>query len=538
VLFPWEADMTTEEAAYARRWWVLLVLCLSLVIITLDNTILNVALPTLQRELHASNSQLQWMVDSYTLVFAGLLLSAGSLGDRFGRKGALQLGLAVFALGSLASALATTPEMLIVTRAFMGIGGAFIMPGTLSILTNTFPDEERGRAIGVWAGVSALGIALGPLLGGFLIDHFSWHAIFTVNIPIAAIAIIAGIFIVPKSKDPSAPRLDPIGAGLSIIGLFSLVYSLIEAPTEGWGDAKILAGFGIAAVVLAAFAWWELHTDEPMLDVNFFKNPRFTAASSSIALVFFAMFGFTFLLTQYFQFVLGYSPQAAGVRLLPLAMTLMIVAPLSARIVEKIGTKVVVATGLGLVSVSLALCAGLQVDSSYGQVLWRMVLLGLGMGCVMAPATESVMGSLPLAKAGVGSAVNDTTRQVGGALGVAIVGSVLSSIYGSKIVDALAGHNVPAEAVAGAKGSLGAALQLATQAHQPALAELAKSSFVDGMHVAAFVAAGASAIGVVVSVLFLPARARARDIELQHAEYEAELEQAAHHTEELEPGYS
>ena len=320
--------MTTEEAAYARRWWVLLVLCLSLVIITLDNTILNVALPTLQRELHASNSQLQWMVDSYTLVFAGLLLSAGSLGDRFGRKGALQLGLAVFALGSLASALATTPEMLIITRAFMGIGGAFIMPGTLSILTNTFPDEERGRAIGVWAGVSALGIALGPLLGGFLIEHFSWHAIFTVNIPIAVIAIVAGIFIVPKSKDPSAPRLDPIGAGLSIIGLFSLVYSLIEAPTEGWGDIKILAGFGIAAVVLTAFAWWELHTDEPMLDVNFFKNPRFTAASSSIALVFFAMFGFTFLLTQYFQFVLGYSAQAAGVRLLPLALTLMIVAPL------------------------------------------------------------------------------------------------------------------------------------------------------------------------------------------------------------------
>jgi EmrB/QacA subfamily drug resistance transporter len=530
--------MTTEEAAYARRWWVLLVLCLSLVIITLDNTILNVALPTLQRELHASNSQLQWMVDSYTLVFAGLLLSAGSLGDRFGRKGALQLGLAVFALGSLASALATTPEMLIITRAFMGIGGAFIMPGTLSILTNTFPDEERGRAIGVWAGVSALGIALGPLLGGFLIEHFSWHAIFTVNIPIAVIAIVAGIFIVPKSKDPSAPRLDPIGAGLSIIGLFSLVYSLIEAPTEGWGDIKILAGFGIAAVVLTAFAWWELHTDEPMLDVNFFKNPRFTAASSSIALVFFAMFGFTFLLTQYFQFVLGYSAQAAGVRLLPLALTLMIVAPLSARVVEKVGTKVVVATGLGLVSVSLALCAGLQVGSSYGQVLWRMMLLGLGMGCVMAPATESVMGSLPLAKAGVGSAVNDTTRQVGGALGVAIVGSVLSSIYGSKIVDALAGHGVPAEAVAGAKGSLGGALQLAQQAHQPALAELAKSSFVDGMHVAAFVAAGAAAIGVVVSVLFLPARARARDLELQHAEYEAELEQASRHADELEPGYS
>ena len=230
--------MTIEERAYARRWWILLVLCLSLVVITLDNTILNVALPTLVRDLDATNSQLQWMVDSYTLVFAGLLLTAGSLGDRFGRKGALQIGLAVFALGSLLSALATVPTQLIATRALMGIGGAFIMPATLSILTNVFPAEERGTAIGIWAGVSGLGIALGPLLGGYLIDHFSWHAIFTVNLPIAAVAIIAGGFLVPTSKDPSAPKLDPIGALLSIVGLVALVYALIEAPQEGWGEPE------------------------------------------------------------------------------------------------------------------------------------------------------------------------------------------------------------------------------------------------------------------------------------------------------------
>jgi EmrB/QacA subfamily drug resistance transporter len=528
--------MTSMERAYARRWWVLLVLCLSLVVITLDNTILNVALPTLVRDLRATNSQLQWIVDSYTLVFAGLLLSAGALGDRFGRKGALQIGLAVFGLGSLLSALVTTPEMLIATRALMGVGGAFIMPGTLSILTNVFPADERPRAIGIWAGVSALGIAIGPLLGGFLIEHYSWHAIFTVNIPIVIVAIGAGIVLLPKSKDPSAPKLDPIGAVLSIVGLSSLVYALIEAPSEGWGDTKILLGFLVAAVVLAAFAWWETHIESPMLDVTFFKNPRFTAASSAITLVFFAMFGFSFLLTQYFQFVLGYSALTTGIRMLPLALTMMVVAPSSSRLVERLGSKVVVASGLVMVSASLALCTQLEVSSSYGQVVWRMMLLALGMGLTMAPATDSVMGSLPLAKAGVGSAVNDTTRQVGGALGVAIVGSVLSSVYGAQIVDELAGKGVPSNAVAIAKGSLGGALAIAKQAGAAGdqLATVARSSFVDGMHGASLVAAAAAALGAIVVVLFLPAHARREDVDEQAHEYEEELELAEIEGERIE----
>ena len=526
----------TQELVYRRRWWILAVLCLSLVVITLDNTILNVALPTLVRDLDASNSQLQWMVDSYTLVFAGLLLTAGSLGDRFGRKGALQIGLTVFAVGSALSALAQDPNQLIATRALMGVGGAFIMPATLSILTNVFPAEERGRAIGVWAGVSGLGVALGPLLGGFLVQHFGWHEIFTVNLPIVAVALIAGAFLLPTSKDPAAPKLDLPGAALSIAGLGTLVYGLIEAPSSGWTDPTILAAFGAGLVLMVLFAIRELHTDHPMLDVTFFKNPRFTAASSAITLVFFAMFGYSFLLTQYFQFVLGYSAAETGVRMLPLALTMMVTAPLSSRIVERVGTKLVVFTGLGLVAASLALQLGLTADSGYGAVVWRMVLLALGMGLTMAPATESIMGSLPLAKAGVGSAMNDTTRQVGGALGVAIIGSVLSSVYGSRITDAFGGK-LPAPALEAARSGVGGALEVARQAGAAGarVADVARSAFVDAMHGGAIVAAIAAAVGAVVVLLFLPAHARAADEELQEHEYELETEEALAAGERLDP---
>ncbi len=524
----------SEELVYRRRWWILGVLCLSLMVITLDNTILNVALPTLVREMNASNSQLQWIVDSYTLVFAGLLLTAGSLGDRFGRKGALQIGLSIFAIGSALSALATDPNHLIATRALMGVGGAFIMPATLSILTNVFPAEERGRAIGVWAGVSGLGIALGPLLGGYLVEHFSWHEVFTVNLPIAAVALIAGAFLLPRSKDPSAPKLDLLGAGLSIAGLTALVYGLIEAPSRGWGDGLILASFAAALVLLGIFTIHELHTAEPMLDVSFFKNPRFTAASLSITLVFFAMFGYSFLQTQYFQFVLGYSPAETGVRLLPLAMTLMVVAPLSSRIVERTGTKVVVAAGLTLVSLSLLLQVNLTATSSYISVAWRMMLLAVGMGLTMAPATESIMGSLPLAKAGVGSAMNDTTRQVGGALGVAIIGSVLSSVYGSTITDAFSGK-MPAKALDIAQSSVGGALEIANRAGAAgdAVARVAKNAFVNAMHGGALVAAAAAVLGVIVAAVFLPAHARQADEELQAAEFHAEMAEAAAHGDDL-----
>jgi EmrB/QacA subfamily drug resistance transporter len=524
----------SEELVYRRRWWILGVLCLSLMVITLDNTILNVALPTLVKELDASNSQLQWIVDSYTLVFAGLLLTAGSLGDRFGRKGALQIGLTVFAVGSALSALASDPNHLIATRALMGIGGAFIMPATLSILTNVFPSEERAKAIGIWAGVSGLGIALGPLLGGYLVEHFGWHEIFTVNIPIVIVALIAGAVLLPKTKDPSAPKLDPLGAILSIAGLTTLVYGLIEAPTRGWTDGLILGCFASAIVLLGLFSVHEMHTDEPMLDVSFFKNPRFTAASLSITLVFFAMFGYSFLQTQYFQFVLGYSAAETGVRMLPLAITLMIVAPTSSRIVEKLGTKVVVTSGLSFVVLALILQVQLTADSSYFQVMWRMMVLALGMGLTMAPATESIMGSLPLAKAGVGSAMNDTTRQVGGALGVAIIGSALSSVYGSKITDAF-GAKMPPEALEAARSGIGGALAVAEKAGPAGsqIAEVARNAFVDAMHGGALVAAGAAALGVITAALFLPAHARPADEVAQEREFEAEMADAVAHGDSI-----
>lgn len=520
--------MTAEEHAYQRRWLILAVLCFSLLVIVLDNSILNVAIPTIVTELGATNSQLQWIIDAYTLVFAGLLLTAGSLGDRYGRRGALQIGFLVFGLGSVASALATSADQLIATRAFMGIGGALIMPATLSIITNVFPDEERGRAIGVWAGVAGLGGALGPLTGGFLVEHFYWGSVFLVNIPIVLVGLVAGFVLIPTSKDPTAPKLDPLGAVLSIAGLVALLYGLIEAPAEGWTAPTILTAFAVGVVLLGAFAAWELHTDHPMLDLRFFRNPRFSAASGSITLVFFAMFGSMFLLTQYLQFVLAYSPLETGVRMLPFAATMMVAAPTSARITEKVGTKAIVATGLGLVTAGLLSMTGLQVDTSYAGVVLRLMLIALGMAFVMAPATESVMGSLPLAKAGVGSAVNDTTRQVGGALGVAVIGSVLSSTYGARIAEFFAGTPAPPPAVDAAKGSLGGAIGVAqnlraaggpSAAFADRLLATANQAFVDALHTGALVAAVATFAGVIVALAFLPARARARDVARQHDEY-------------------
>ncbi len=522
------------DKVHERRWWILGVLCLSLLIIVVDNSILNVALPTLARPesqggLDATTSQLQWMVDAYTLVFAGLLLTAGSLGDRFGRRGALQVGLAVFGLGSLLSAMSNSPSQLIASRSLMGIGGAFIMPGTLSLITNVFQGKERGRAIAIWAGVAGLAVAIGPVTGGFLLEHFYWGSIFLVNLPIVAVALGAGVLIMPTSKDPTAPRLDLVGAALSIAGLVSLVYAFIEAPTKGWSDSTILGALGVAAVLLVTFFVWERNSSHPMLDLNFFKNARFTSASASISILFFAMFGVIFLLTQYFQFVLGYSPLEAGVRLLPLALTMMVVAPLSARIVERVGTKAVVSTGLLLSGLGVLSFVGLEVSTGYGNIFWRLILMAVGMGLTMAPATESIMGSLPLAKAGVGSAVNDTTRQVGGALGVAIIGSVLASTYGSKVGDAVSGQQLPAGAASDAKNSLGFALQTASQIGGPAgnaLANTARTAFVDGMHQGYLVGAAVLILGAIAALIWLPARAR-RPVEELEAEYEAEHPAAA-----------
>ena len=494
------------ETIYRRRWATLGVLSLSLVIIGLDNTILNVALPTLVRELGATASQLQWMVDAYILVFAGLLLTMGALGDRFGRKLALSIGLILFGLSSIAAAFADSANTLIAARAVMGIGGALIMPATLSIITNVFSGPERGRAIAAWAAVAGLGIVLGPVLGGFLLENFWWGSIFLINVFVVVVAIALGFFLVPESKDPAATPLDPVGAVLSIVGLVALVYAIIEAPSRGWTDPLILAMFGLAAVLIAVFLWWETRTEHPMLQLSFFENPRFSAASVAITMVFFAMFGTVFLNTQYLQFVLGFSPLEAGFRVMPVA-TMIIAAPLSARFAERFGTKRVVTTGLTIVAVAMSILATITVDTGYGRVAIALAILGIGMGTAMAPATESIMGSLPLAKAGVGSAMNDTTRQIGGALGVAILGSILASSYGNAMAPVVA--NLPAEAAQIAGDSIGGAVAVASQIGEAGaqLVDAASAAFIGGMEIAVWVAAGVVLLGAVITYLFLPARA-------------------------------
>lgn len=503
-------DEPIDPAVHERRWIILGVLCLSLLIIVMDNTILNVAIPTLMSELGASNSEIQWIIDSYVLVFAGLLLTTGSLSDRFGRKGALQVGIVLFGIGSIAAAMSDTAIQLILTRAFMGIGGALIMPATLSILTNVFRDPtERGRAIAIWAGFSGLGVAIGPMTGGFLLEHFSWHSVFWINIPIGVAALVLGAMFVPTSRAARARRLDPLGAVLSIIGLASLLFGIIEGPAKGWTHGTVVAGFVLGAVTLASFVAWELRTEHPMLDMTVFRNPRFTAASLTITLVFFALFGSLFLMTQYWQLVHGYSPLEAGVRLLPHAATMMIVAPLSARAVERAGTKRVVVGGLGLITLGLLLLSTIEPDTPYVVVISFFVVMASGMGMTMAPATESVMGALPRSQAGVGSAINDTTRQVGGALGVAIIGSIVSSIYAGRIGTAAAGLGLDGRATATAEQSLGNAQRVAAELGRPTtLLDDANQAFVDaltiGLRFSAVIIVGAA----VVAWRYLPARER------------------------------
>jgi EmrB/QacA subfamily drug resistance transporter len=505
------AAMDAATVTYRRRWWTLGVLCFSLLVIGVDNTILNVALPTLVKDLGATSSQLQWMVDAYTLVFAGLLLTAGSLGDRFGRKKALSLGLFIFGIGSVLSAFSGSANLLIATRSIMGIGGALIMPATLSILTNTFTDaKERATAIGIWAGVSGMGIAIGPIAGGWLLQHFWWGSVFLVNVPIVAVALIGGWFLITDSRDPSKPRLDPVGAGLSIVGLTVLLWGLIEAPANGWLSTTTLGAYALAAVVLFGFVLWERRIDHPMLDVRVFENPRFSAASAAITLVFFSLFGAFFLVTQYLQDVRGYNALQAGLRIAPIAAILFVAAPASSTLVRWFGSKVVVAGGMVIAAVGLLLFAALKVSSGYGSVLLALLFLGLGIALTMAPATESIMGSLPRAKAGVGSAVNDTTRQVGGALGVAVLGSVLSSGYASRISGALSQGGISAAAAGLARNSVGGAQavaqQIGGQAGQSLMAA-ARSGFVGAMRPSMVIAAGVTVAGALIVLAFLPSRA-------------------------------
>ena len=506
------ATATPTAPPDPRRWWTLGVLCLSLIVISLDNTILNVALPTLERDLGASSSQLQWIVDAYMLVFAGLLLTAGALGDRFGRRRALTFGLFVFGAGSALSATATTPGMLIAARAVMGVGGAFIMPSTLSIITNVFPAGERAKAIGIWAAFAGLGIAIGPVSGGWLVEHADWSWIFLVNLPFVAAALPLVRALVPESRDPATPPLDLPGFALSTAGLVALVWAIIEAPDRGWTAPVTLAAFAVAIVTLGAFARWQLRSPHPMLDVRLFRNPRFSASSLAISLAFFALFGMMFFITQYLQAILGYGAFEAGLRTLPVAGGLVVAGPASAKLAERLGAKVVVAAGLLIVGTGISLLYFADADTGYGLVAASLAVLGIGMGMAMAPATDAIMGSLPLEKASVGSAVNDATRITGGALGVAILGSVLSSGYRGGMEDAVAG--LPAPAADAARESLAGGLTVASHAGgEPGrqLMVAAQDAFLSGMHTAAIVAGAIALAGALVALVWLPAREKSTE---------------------------
>jgi len=505
------ATPTDGDRVHGRRWAILAVLCLSVFLALIDNTIVNVALPSISRQLHAATSDLQWIVDAYSLVFASLLLVGGSLGDRYGRKGALQVGLAAFAGFSAFAGLSGSTHVLIAARCLMGLAAALIFPATLAILTNTFTDaRERAAAVGVWTGITGLGVALGPIAGGLLLEHFSWSSVFFATIPIAVLALALGAWLVPTSRDPAAPRLDLVGFAASIAGVGAVVYTTIEAPARGWLAPVTLAGYGAGVALLAVFAVWERRVGEPMLDITLFRDIRFSAASFSIAAAFFGLFGFIFLITQYFQIVHGYSPLSAGLRTLPFAIGVGAAAPAAPMLASRLGTKIVVPAGLILMAAGFFIASTLGSGSAYfGPVIGSMVLMAVGLGLVTAPSTGAILAVLPLGKAGVGSAVNDVTRELGGTFGVAVVGAVFSSVYGPRLAQLLHGVSLPASALAAARQSPAAALQVAGQAPASAHAviiDAANRAFVAGLSRGSLVCAGVVALGAVFAFVVLPRR--------------------------------
>jgi EmrB/QacA subfamily drug resistance transporter len=522
----------------ANRWRILGVLCTSLMIVIIGNTALNVAIPRLAVDLTAGTTDLQWMVDAYALVFAGMLFTAGTLGDRFGRKGALQAGLVVFLIGTVMAATGDSSESVIIARAVMGFGAAFVMPSTLSILTNVFPAAERPKAIAVWAGIAGGGAAIGPVASGFLLEHFYWGAVFLVNVPIILGALAIGHFVVPTSRDPEQPPLDIPGALLSIAGLVALVYGIIEGPHNGWTSSTTLGIFAIAAVTLALFAWRELTAKHPMLDLRLFKDRRFSVASGGMTLIFFAMFGTFFLVAQYFQLVLGYTPLESGLFQLPMAFVMMALSPLVPKLVDRFGVHRLVPAGLITVAVGLFTFSFMGVDT----VIWWMYVpvlcLAAGMALTMTPLTTLIMSAVPLRQAGVGSAMNDTTRELGGALGVAVLGSLVTSTYTGAIADSVSG--LPESAQAAAESGLTGALAVASQLGPSgvAVADAAKQAFVDGMSFAALVGAAVVTVASLLTWRLLP---RSTPAPTGAADDQVELDdddRVDDQTDELEPALS
>ena len=499
------ADHGIDPAIYARRWKTLAALCLSLLIIIMGNTTLNVALPVLSQKLSATNSQLQWMVDAYSLVFAGLLFTAGNIGDRYGRKGILQAGLALFGVATAYAAfIADSARELIGARVVMGIAGAMVMPATLSIITNVFPKQERAKAVATWAGISGSGAAIGPLLSGFVLQHYSWNAVFAINVPFIVVALGLGAFLVPRTKSDHHSMLDIPGAFLSAIGLSTVVYAIIEGPSHGWLSAETLIVGAVGLVVMAAFVAWERRAADPMLDVSLFRIPAFGISSLALTLVFFALMGIFFSMSQLLQLVYGYSPLGAAVRLVPISIAMMIAAPQSARLAARFGKRRVVAIGLWGVATGTAIMTLVGVSANYPLLALGLVVMASGMGIAMSPTTDLLMSAVPREKAGMGSAMNDTTRELGGSLGVAVFGSLLASRYSHQLASSLTG--LPAAAKSAAEGSLGGALGVASKLgpQGTAIADAAKSSWLSGVHFSLIIGAVVVAVAGLVAWNFLP----------------------------------
>ena len=503
-----QEEMSEAELRKHRlRWWTLAVVSVTLVIETLDETILNVALPSLQQELGASASDLQWMVNSFILVFGGLLLIMGSLGDRFGRARMLQGGLVVFGVASLAAAYMDTTGQLIAARAVMGAGAAMMMPATLSIIVDVFKGTERAKAISIWASLAGIGLFLGPVLGGLLLANFYWGSVFLVNVPIAGLALVATMFLVPDSRDPEAKPLDIPGAILSAGAIAALIYAIIEGPDKGWTSPQILASVVAAVLLGIGFAIRETRTRYPLLDFAFFRRARFSTGAAAISLSFFAIAAMIFGLTQYLQFVQGYTPLEAGIRFLPASVGLMVGAIGSETLARRYGTTKVVSGGMVLLAATLPLVLLWGVDTPYWAVGVAIAVIGFAAANIFAPATEAVMGAVPEEKAGVGSAMNDLTRLMATALGIAVIGSAMYSMYSSKVAAAVAA--LPAELAAAAKDSVGAALQIAASLpgeSGPALAAAATEAFTDAFGLAMLIGAAVTLLGALVVARVMPAR--------------------------------
>ncbi len=481
--------------------------------INLDTTIVNVALPTLARELHASNTQLQWIVDAYNLVFAAFLLAAGSLSDRLGRKGMLLAGLALFGASSAAGGLAGDTTELIVARCLMGLGAAMVFPSTLSLISNIFTGRiERARAIGLWGATAGMAIALGPIVGGWLLGRFSWPSIFFAMAPVAALAAWLVARHVPSSRDANAETLDRGGLGLSTAGISLLVFTIIEAPDSGWASTRSVVGFLVAAALLLGFVSWERRSRAPMLDVSLFRNPRFSAACGAVTVSFFTLLGFIFVITQYFQLIKRYDPLSTGIHLLPVAISVGVASVLGTKLAVRIGTKLVVTAGLVMVTAFYLWVTTVATGTGYATIAAQMVLYGIGLGLTSAPATEAIMGVVPIEQAGVGSAVNDATRLLGGTLGVAVIGSVYASVYASRLTSTLPArlpHSLASIAHSSASAAFTVSGRLAVNGHEQLalrVHDAAAEALVRGLSAGCLVAAAVAAAGAVAAAVLLPAQ--------------------------------